>query len=220
MKRQTIIAAIAAGSVLGAAACAGDTENAAFTAPLETALKGIDLVERDLSTPERAMTYHWARQDARAIALCEAKRLRMASPASREARIVAAALATELPWDDIYDGTVKAHLRHQAATGTDDCLTVVPRYERRLIGIPQNDGQQAIITAQIRNVAPIPDGVTAPNTRAETRRTEGAMYRFTLRKVGEDWRLSGIEERPNYDSNFGPIMNQTAPGYPTDVQPL
>lgn len=175
-------------------ACCGDQGAKMRTGELDIALRDLAKVEKDLTAPENALSTLWARQDARAVATCEADQVRIDLPDSREAAVAGAAQGRDLPYDDYYAGALKADLARLATTEVEDCRLLRHRLDRQILKQDDRPDGTTVMTVAVHNTFDGDAKGLAALTDAEKKaRATGIQYRYTLAKAGEAWRITGID---------------------------
>jgi hypothetical protein len=163
--------------------------------PLLARLVELKAAAVDRSTPQLALQAWWSRGDALDANACDWNRANTEGAKARQLAAERLAVTSEALTGDAL-----------ARTGEAADNACISRALSREVEQERIDGAQAVISVRIKNVTPIPEGVTLDRFPMQWR-DEGGLYRYTLNNVEGEWKIAKIERyhRPSRTwTNFTP----------------
>lgn len=201
-------------AALWLAGCGGDQNVPNATGKPSPATAAVNAPAVDASTPDKAVQAIWALSDAKARADCELRKKVLAGPDSdakqlilQEARGMAGPLAA--------GGVAKSYaddLARVAACAPDT-------YLREIKEAKVETESRATVTAQVRNITPIPPNAEESDYGKE-KRTKGTTYKYVLTKGAAGWQVEDVFYFTEYGNEFVSLYSDPRPPYPYDTPAL
>jgi hypothetical protein len=128
----------------------------------------------DLASPEAALRSYWALLDWRDAAQ-RARAVLDETEMTYQRRMIEMTAGRTRKFYQTVQAAVQEHRQ--------------TRLERKIVKTAQDSPERAVITANIRNVTPIPAGVKPPSPSAAQLREKGEDYRYVLVLEDGQWRV-------------------------------